>query len=155
MRITFNIFLIIMPLLLFGVSCNSPRRPADKELTPGKQAEKKETGKIAFDKEIHNFGTLKDGEIVSYSFVFRNDGGSPVKIVSTEKSCGCLDIKYDTNLVLPGKSSTVEVVFNTAGEWGNQIKGMTIKTSAGEEKELQIGAYVENKQFNNYLNTQK
>jgi len=155
MKITLKTLLIIMHLWLFSGSCTNPKRPADRQLTPGNPSEKKESGKIVFDKEIHNFGTLKDGEIVSYSFVFRNKGGSPVKIVSTEKSCGCLDIKYDTNMILPGKSSTVEIVFNTAGEWGNLIKGVTIKTSAGEEKELQIGAYVENKQFNNYLNTQK
>ena len=58
-------------------------------------------------------------------------------------------------MISPGKSSVVEVVFNTAGEWGNQIKGVTIKTSNGEQKELQIGAYIDNKQFNNLLNTQK
>jgi len=120
-----------------------------------KSIEKKDAGKIVFDKEIHNFGTVKDGEIVSFSFVFRNVGGSPINIINVEKSCGCIDIKYNTNIVSPGESAAVEVIFNTAGEWGNQIKGVTIETSDGYRKELQIGAYIENKQFNNLLNTQK
>jgi len=118
-------------------------------------AKKKEAGKIVFDKEIHNFGTLKNGEIVSYSFVFRNSGGSPFSIFKAEKSCGCIDIKFNNSPISPGEFSSVELIFNTEGEWGNQIKGATIETSEGERKELQIGAYVENKQFNNLLNTQK
>jgi len=33
---------------------------------------------------------------------------------------------------------------------------VTVETSEGEQKELQIGAYIENKQFNNnLLNTEK
>jgi hypothetical protein len=147
--------LIIICLLLFSVSCANRKSPAKGDLKVINPAEKKTPGKIAFDKEIHNFGTLKDGEIVSFSFVFRNIGGSAVNITNADKSCGCIDIKYDANMISPGESSAVEVVFNTAGEWGNQLKGVTLKTSTGEQKELQIGAYIENKQFNNLLNTQK
>jgi len=147
--------LIITCLLLFSVACGNRRSPANEDLKVNNLPEKKVPGRIVFDKEIHNFGTLKDGEIVSFSFTFRNNGESPFNIISADKSCGCIDIKYDTNMISPGKSSVVEVVFNTAGEWGNQIKGVTIKTSNGEQKELQIGAYIDNKQFNNLLNTQK
>ena len=146
---------IIIAFSLFSASCKHRRSPQNEVMPKNMSAEKKGPGKIVFVKEIHNFGTLKDGETVSYSFIFRNEGGSPIKIVKSEKSCGCIDVKYDANLVNPGDSSVLEVVFNTAGEWGNQIKDVTIETSEGEQKELQIGAYIENKQFNNLLNTQK
>ena len=152
--ITFNTLLII-GLLLLSSSCGnhvSPEKVVSKE---NKSFEKKGPGKIVFDKEIHNFGTLKDGEIVSFSFVFRNAGGSPFKISKAEKSCGCIDFKFSPGIVQPGETSSVELIFNTAGEWGNQIKGVTIETSEGERKELQIGAYIDNKQFNNLLNTEK
>lgn len=98
---------------------------------------------------------MKDGEIVSCFFVFRNAGGSPFRIVKVEKSCGCIDIKCNTDLIGPGESSAVEFIFNSAGEWGNLIKGATIVTSVGEQKELQIAAFIDNKQFNNLLNIQK
>lgn len=149
--------IIILPLslLLMLASCGNSRRPAALNLQEGTPVEKKDSGKIVFDKEIHNFGTLKAGEIVAYTFIFRNKGEVPVKIVSTDKSCGCIEIKYNAEMVLPGKSSWVEVQLNTAGEWGNLIREATIKTSDGEQKELKIGAYIENKQFNNLLNTQK
>jgi len=147
--------LIIISLLVVYSSCANRRNPGNSVSQENKPIEKKAPGKIVFDKEIHNFGTLNDGEIVSYSFVFRNAGGSPFNIIKADKSCGCIDIKYSTNIILPGESSVIEIVFNTAGEWGNQIKSVTIETSDSELKELQIGAYIENKQFNNLLNTQK
>ena len=140
-------------LILLVYSCH--RTPKNKVLPARNPSEKKSCGKIVFDQEIHNFGTLKDGEIISYSFIFRNAGGSPFKIIKAEKSCGCIDPHYSSNEILPGESSAIEVVLNTAGEWGNLIREVSLETSEGEKKELHIGAYIENKQFENNLNTQK
>jgi len=148
-------YLIIICLISFSTSCGNRRSQDNGVLKKNISHEKKTPGKIVFDKEIHNFGTLKDGEIVSFSFIFRNTGGSPLIINKVEKSCGCIDFKYNSGTIQPGETSSVELIFNTAGEWGNQIKGVTIETSVGERKELQIGAYIENKQFNNLLNTEK
>ena len=155
MRSAIFIILTIVVFLTIAQSCGNRRSRENKVAEQNNPIEKKEPGKIVFNKEIHNFGTLKDGEIVSFSFVFRNTGGRAFQITKAEKSCGCIEIKYDTQPVSPGDSSFIELVFNTAGEWGNQLKGATIETSEGERKELQIGAYIENKQFNNLINTQK
>jgi hypothetical protein len=64
-------------------------------------------------------------------------------------------VNYSSNAIMPGDSSIVEIVFNSAGEWGNLIREAAIETSDGEHKVLNIGAYIDNKQFNNFLNTQK
>ena len=147
--------LIIISFFVLALSCANQKNRENNMNKDKKSFDKKESGKIVFDKKIHNFGTLKVGEIVSFSFKFRNAGGSPFHIVEAEKSCGCISVQYSNNTILPGESSLVEVVFDTANEWGNLIKCLTIETSAGERQELQIGAYIENKQFNNLLNTQK
>ena len=147
--------LLVISLILILPSCSNHKKQGNKDLEQSNLPEKKSAGKIVFVKEIHNFGTLKDGEIVSFSFVFRNMGESSFKIIKAEASCGCVNIQYDRNDILPGESSAIEVIFNTSGEWGNLLKGVTIETSDGARKELQIGAYIENKQFNNLLNTQK
>ena len=147
--------LIFISFLVIALACANQKSRENRLNIENKDFEKKDAGKMVFDKKIHNFGTLKVGEIVSFSFKFRNAGGSPFNIVKADKSCGCISIQYSTNTILPDESSTVEVVFDTASEWGNLIKEVTIETSAGERQELQIGAYIENKQFNNLLNTQK
>jgi len=149
MRTLITNVLIIICVSLISFSCGNRKVSENAVKKESKSSEKKEPGKIVFDKEIHNFGTLKDGEIVSFSFVFHNMGGAAFKINKVEKSCGCIDFKYNSDSIKPGETSSVELIFNTEGEWGNQIKGVTIITSEGEQKELQIGAYIDNKQFNN------
>jgi len=155
MKSSFCNILIVIVVLLILTSCGQQKGAKVVDPQKSNSSQKKGPGKIVFDKEIHNFGTVKDGEIVSFSFVFRNEGAEPVKIVKTEKSCGCIDIKYNSEPIASGETSAIEVIVNTAGEWGNLIKSVEIETSQGERKELQIGAYIENKQFNNQLNTQK
>ncbi len=148
-----NLSVCIFILATLQFCCiSSPNKPVSKGLEP---KAKNSPGRIVFNQEIHNFGTLIDGEIVSYSFVFRNTGGSSFRLVKGEKSCGCIEIQFNLNEILPGDSSTVELIYNSSDEWGNIIKEAVIETSLGERKELQIGAYIDNKQINNLLNTQK
>ena len=145
-------FIFILISLFF--SCQTKNPSPFKGLKDG-FSEKKSPGKIVFDTEIHNFGTLNDGEVVAYSFKFKNIGGNSFRITKSENSCGCITVKYGQGEVLPGDSAYVSIIFNTSGEWGNQFKGAVIETSEGEKKDLQIGAYINNKQFNNLLNTEK
>ena len=147
--------ILIYTILFFLFASCEPRKPSQKISTSNAPNEKKISGKIVFEKEIHNFGTLKEGEIVSFSFKFKNKGGSPFKIIEAEASCGCIEVKFADTEIVPGDSSFVSVIFNSSGEWGNQLKGATVETSEGERKELQVGAYIDNKQFNNLLNNQK
>lgn len=134
------------------ICCNGRKTASDNRGNPMPEIEKKNAGKIEFLKEIHNFGSLKAGEVVVFSFVFSNTGTDPVKITKIENSCGCITVQYDSEAIDPGKQSTVEVVFNTAGEWGNQIKTLSVSTASGETKELTITAYIENENFNNLIN---
>jgi hypothetical protein len=152
--IVFNSFVIIGLFAIF-TSCINPAKIKTKVAPENNSTKKKGPGRIVFDKEIHNFGTLKDGEVLSYSFRYRNTGGSPVKIIGKERDCGCIELNYSEEAVSPGDSSTVEIILNTSGEWGNLIKEVTVVTSEGERKKLKISAYIDNKQFNNFLNTQK
>lgn len=134
-----------------GSSAPAPAASNARISTSGKM----HTTGIVFVTEMHNFGTLKAGEIVSFSFIFTNNGAMPFRIKKAETSCGCISVKYDKKEIAPGKSAALEVILNTSGEWGNQLKMIEVETSSGEKKELKIGAYIENEQFNNLLNTQK
>jgi len=51
-------------------------------------------GRIEFTKEIHNFGTMKEGETVAYSFQFKNGGSSPFRLTKVEPTCGCLTVQF-------------------------------------------------------------
>ena len=122
-------YLRILYLLFFTSLICCQHSPVKNRVQGDLHSQKKSPGKIVFDKEIHNFGTLLDGEVISFSFIFRNTGGSPLKVMKAEKSCGCIEIHYNSNPIAPGDSSAIEIVLDTAGEWGNMIKEATIETS--------------------------
>ena len=154
MKIMYVILLLLVSNFTFIACKNRPAaivKPSVLDLSD----KKKGLGKIEFTEEMHNFGTLKEGEIVSYSFQFKNNGTASFRLTKVEPTCGCLTVKYDKNEVATRATSVIEVIFHSDGEWGNQIKTVSVETSAGETKTIIIGAYVENKNFNIDLNNLK
>lgn len=101
--------------------------------------------KFEIQKEFHNFGLLKDGELVSYPFWFKNSGDAPLKISGTEVDCGCVQVSAPENAIMPGDSAYVEVIYNSAGEVGKQLKTVTVFANTLKKKiEFHIAADVKN-----------
>ena len=140
--------------ILIAACHNQPSNRVKQSVTVDSE-KKNQPGRIEFTKEIHNFGTLKDGEIVAFSFQFKNLGGSAFRLTKVEPACGCLTVQYEKEEIQSQAISTIEVILNTNGEWGNLIKTVEIETSYGEKKSLTIGAFVENSNFNIDLNNLK
>ncbi|MDP4207763.1 MAG: DUF1573 domain-containing protein [Bacteroidota bacterium] len=83
-----------------------------------------------FNEEAHNLGKVIQGEKVSYAFIVENRGKSALQLKSVTASCGCTVAKYDEKPIAPGKSSPIEVVFNSAGKLGQQTKTVTVVSNA-------------------------
>jgi hypothetical protein len=148
-----NILILFTLVSILGLpACHNKPAPYTKPYNSTDLNKKKSFGRIEFTKEMHNFGTLKEGEIVSYAFQFKNNGTAPFRLTKVEPTCGCLSVQYDKDEIKIQATSSIDVIFHTDGEWGNQIKTVSIETSIGETKTLTIGAYVENKNFNIDLN---
>lgn len=153
MKVSANILSFLLILLLLVSSCFNRTSP-DPQKSTSYSTEKK-GGKIEFLSEMHNFGTLKAGEIVSFSFLFKNSGNDSLKIREVLRSCDCIAVKYKEAVIAPGESSEIEVTLNTFGEWGNLIKTLEVHTAEGKKKMLTIMAYVEDEQINNLLKKEK
>lgn len=81
---------------------------------------------IEFEKTIHNFGTLKEGASVSYTFKFKNTGKNPLLISNASGSCGCTVPKWPKEAIAPGASGEIQVTFNSRGKKGKQHKSVTL-----------------------------
>ena len=81
---------------------------------------------IKFDKEVHDFGKIIEGETVSYSFKFVNAGKSDLIIADVSTSCGCAVPSYPKEPVRPGKEGSVKVTFSSAGKRGYQTKTIVV-----------------------------
>lgn len=132
-------YAILFSFIFLALACN------DAELK-GTKSNKEYTGnpKIEFNKTTHDFGTLKEGEIVECSFIFKNVGNSPLKILSVDADCGCTVPKYSEKEVLPGEEGIIKAVFDSNGFRNNIYKTIDVETNADSTiTELVITAYIE------------
>ena len=47
------------------------------------------SGQIEFEKPVYDFGRVKSGDLLNYSFIFTNTGTSTLRITHVQPSCGC------------------------------------------------------------------
>ena len=135
----FFVFLIIV------CACDSPDKKSKKNTET-----RDSLFKFEFTKEIHNFGTLQSGEIVSFNFRLVNTGGASFNIDKVRTNCGCVTTSFTTDVIEAGDTAYLEVTFDPSGETGRvyqEIK-VTIKAKGTIEKNLAIVADVNNKLFN-------
>ncbi len=122
-----NIFLLslLMLSLLLSQCRNDGRRNTSGSATA-------DTGKakIVFREYEHSFGRVSEGEKVSHTFKFDNQGTANLVINSALTTCGCTVPEYDTKPIPPGGSGNLEVVFDTSGKEGMQTKTITVKSNA-------------------------
>lgn len=81
---------------------------------------------MTFEKDVHDFGKIIQGEKVSYKFKFTNTGSSDLLITDAKGSCGCTVPEYPKTPVKPGDSGVIDVVFDSTGKDGQQNKKVTI-----------------------------
>lgn len=84
--------------------------------------------KIIFEKPLHNFGTINQGDKVTHDFVFKNTGKSPLIIIDAKASCGCTVPSIPDTPIAPGEKGSIKVVFDSKGKFDKQSK--TIRISA-------------------------
>ncbi len=94
------------------------------DTVPGGDAE------ISFETTVHDLGTIVQGETVGYNFRFINEGKAALVIYEASASCGCTVPSYSRKPIDPGKSGSIEVVFDSAGRIGRQNKTVTIRTNS-------------------------
>ena len=84
---------------------------------------------ITFKKDVHDFGTLKNGAPAEYEFEFTNTGKEPLIISDAKGSCGCTVPQWPKEPIAPGKSGKIKVTYDSK-RTGNIDKKVTITSNA-------------------------
>ena len=79
-----------------------------------------------FPEEAHDFGTIKEGDVVEHTFKFKNTGDAPLIISSATASCGCTVPNWPKEPIPVGGNGEIVVSFNSKGKPGTQNKTVTI-----------------------------
>lgn len=99
---------------------------------------------FSFEKEAHDFGTIVQGEKVSFSFKFKNTGNADLIITSAKGSCGCTVPEFPGAPIPPGGEGVIDVVFDSTGKSGQQNKKVTIvSNTVPNKKVLAVNGMVE------------
>ena len=69
---------------------------------------------VKFGAETHDFGKIKQGVPVSYSFEIINISDKPIVIENSWATCGCTTPEKIVDPILPGKSAKLKVEYNAA-----------------------------------------
>jgi hypothetical protein len=78
----------------------------------------------------HDFGTINEGEKVTYVYTFKNTGAVPLIIEGVRPSCGCTAPNWSKEPIPVGGSGEVEVVFDSNKKPNAQNKTVTVTTNA-------------------------
>ena len=81
---------------------------------------------LTFDKTEHDFGTLLQGEVVTYSFHFTNTGNAPLLISDVSTSCGCTVGDFPREPIAPGKDGNIKATYDSKGHHGFQTRSLTV-----------------------------
>lgn len=82
--------------------------------------------KFKFEHEEFDFGTIKEGEVVSHTFKFTNVGESPLIIQNASASCGCTVPKWTKEPVPVGGTGEIQVQYDSKNKSGIENKTVNI-----------------------------
>ena len=89
--------------------------------------------KAQWDKKVYDMGEIQYRVPKEAEFTLTNTGNEPLFITYAKASCGCTNLKYSKDPILPGKSTTMSVTYNASGN-GSFRKTITVQTNADESR---------------------
>ncbi|MGM0613295.1 MAG: DUF1573 domain-containing protein [Bacteroidota bacterium] len=135
----FTNILLIFTVLFAVTACNQEDGNLSTDLinNPSSASDKENNDKqpkIVFENTEHDFGKVIDGEIVSYSFEFTNEGNSDLVITSVDADCGCTVAEYPEKPVKPGEKGYIDLQFDSKHRQGFNHKEATVLSNAVPNK---------------------
>ena len=117
------IFLLVLPLFaVLQINAQTSQAAPTAPVNPNAAVAK-------WDKLVNDFGSIAFNVPKTAEFTLSNAGKEPLIISSARASCGCTNLKYSQEPILPGKSSIVSATYNAATP-GVFTKTITVVTNA-------------------------
>lgn len=112
-----------------------------------KAQEVKQGPQITFEKEVHDYGKIKQGSDGQVEFIFTNTGNAPLILSNAKGSCSCTVPNWPKEPIAPGASASIMVKYDTK-RVGAINKSVTITSNAVNEptKVIRIKGFVETQQ---------
>lgn len=110
-----------------GVSNDALSNPLSADNSP--ESVREELPIIEFERSGHDFGTIREGDVVASTFRFTNTGKRDLIIQAANGSCGCTVPRFPKEPIAPGDAGEIKVEYNSEGKSGLQEKTVTVVTN--------------------------
>ena len=121
--------LLIAVVLLLGLSQVNAQNANLASATGSTAVANPNAPKAKWDKTVNDFGEIEQGIPKEAEFKLTNEGKEPLLIQTAKAGCGCTNLKYSQEPVLPGKSTIIAATYNAAA-MGAFTKSITVTTNA-------------------------
>ncbi|MFD2288404.1 DUF1573 domain-containing protein [Pedobacter petrophilus] len=125
-----KVFILAIAALSFTACRNANNSTTEVAGSTNKTVVSADAPVVVFEREIFDFGKIKQGEKVNHEFKFKNTGKSPLIISNATATCGCTVPEFPKEPILPGKEGVIKVTFNSQGKEGMQDKVITVNSNA-------------------------
>ncbi|HEY5911487.1 MAG TPA: DUF1573 domain-containing protein [Verrucomicrobiae bacterium] len=85
--------------------------------------------RIVFQTPVYDFGRVKSGDPVKYTYIFTNTGDQVLELSNVQPQCGCTAAGEWTRKVEPGQTGQIPIQFNTANYGQQVIKTITVASN--------------------------
>ena len=123
--------------VLFAFFMVNGLNATSQDVKDSKDAKKGKSPEIAFDYLVHDYGTIYEGDPGTCEFTFKNTGKEPLVLSNVYSSCGCTVPDWPKDPIMPGKTSTIKVKYNTARAGGIN-KTVTVLSNAEEKPKIEL-----------------
>ena len=88
---------------------------------------------IHFLETVHDFGVVKEGEVITHVYRFGNIGSEELNVSKVSSCCGVKASLLSPSVIPPGGAGEVEVTLRTKRRLGNQAKKVRVHSSDPDE----------------------
>lgn len=123
-------FFILGSICMILTGCDV--RKKDKQANiPAAAKEIKDPTTVQLIDSLYDFGKISEGEVVEYSYRFKNTGNKPLVITEQPRaSCGCTVAERPEEPIMPGDTGFIKVKFNSENRPGEAHKTVMVSSNA-------------------------
>ena len=139
MKIRNLVVILVFAMAIFACNDDPAAKVKKENVELAKKRDKDlkyNSPEMKFEETEHDFGDIKQGEMVEKVFKFKNTGKRDLIIYKAKASCGCTVPTWPKEPIKPGEEGKIVVKFNSRGRKGAQNKQVTLTTNTAKGKEL-------------------
>ena len=94
--------------------------------------------RAVFKKTKHNFGKVKQGQVLTYEFVFTNKGNDTLKVERLDTTCGCAAALASADRIEPGGEGKIKVTVDTHGYAGKLTRYIIFSSNDSSDRRREL-----------------